>query len=231
MNCLIVDDQEIFREIIKDLFKFDPSLNLVAECSNAVEAHQKIMEQEIDLIFLDIKMPGVNGIELAKIFEDKQPMIIFTTSSTDYAVEAFDLNVIDYLVKPIKVPRFLKAVEKAKELLKTIHKPNEDITSNWAFIRDSNTTRKIKVNDILFLEATRDYVSIFFTDNTYSIHSSLKEIEQKLPKSIFCRIHRSFIVNLNKIDTIEGKTLVINGHFVPVSSAFKADFVKKMNFL
>lgn len=231
MNCLIVDDQEIFREVIKGMFEFEPSLVLVGECTNAMEAYHKILNEQIDLVFLDIKMPGINGIELAKILEDKSPLIIFTTSQTEYAVDAFELNVVDFLVKPIAPIRFIKAIERAKDIIRNKNVALNDDTDEFVFIRDSNTTKRIRIKDILFLEATRDYVKIFLADQTCSIHSSLKDVEQKLPAAAFFRVHRSFIVNINKIDTTEGKTLVIHNHFVPVSNAYKTELGKRMRFL
>ncbi|WP_410221391.1 LytR/AlgR family response regulator transcription factor [Pedobacter sp.] len=231
MNCLIVDDQDFFRTAMKGMLSFDPSLILAGECSNAVEAYQKISTEPIDLVLLDIKMPGTSGIELAKLLEGKRTLIIFTTSEPSYAAEAFDLNVVDFLVKPVTPVRFLKAIEKAKEIIKNKSIAFSDVSYEYAFIRESNAIKRIKIDDIIFLEATGDYVKIFFANQTYSIYSTFKEIEQKLPGDIFLRVHRSFIVNLNKIDTAEGKTLIINNHFVPVSNTYKADLNKRMRFL
>lgn len=234
MNCLIVDDQEIFRFVLKRLLDLDPTLTLVGECADAFEAHQQIISQQIDVIFLDIHMPGMSGIELVKILEDKYPLIIFTTSVSGYAAEAFELNVVDFLLKPISPARFLKSVAKAKEIIKTkdliVNDRNDQITE-FAFIRDSNIVRRLKISDIQYFEATGDYVKIIMVDRAYSIHSSLKTIEQKLHQDTFLRVHRSFIINVSKIDTVEGKTLVINSHLIPVSDAYRADLNKKMKFL
>lgn len=231
MNCLIVDDHKIYRELIKRMLKFDPSLVLVGEYDNAMEAHQKILSEQVDLIFLDIKMPGMSGIELAKILSNKRPLIIFTTAETSYAVEAFDLNVVDFLVKPLITSRLLQAVEKAKQVNSIQNISLDKTTDEFAFIRDSNTIRRISIKDILFLEADADYVKIFLDNQIYTIHSSLKDIEQKLPTDLFFKVHRSFIVNVGKIDTIEGKTLVIGHHFVPVSDTYKTDLMKRIHFL
>ena len=203
----------------------------MGECADALEAYHKILEGQVDLIYLDIHMPGLSGLELARILGDKRPWIIFTTSKSEHAIDAFDLNVVDFLVKPIASDRFFKAVEKARAI---ITNKNMTINSNvdeFAFVRDSNTIKRIRIKDILFLEAVRDYVKIFLADQSCSVHSPLKEVEQKLPEDFFFRVHRSFIVNIHKIDTIEGKTLIINNHFVPVSSAYKADLQKRMRFL
>jgi two-component system LytT family response regulator len=231
MNCLIVDDEKIFRTIIKRLLGLDSTMVLVGECENAIEAHQKIQELQIDLIFLDIQMPGMDGLELARILVDKHPLVIFTTSMAEHAVEAFDLKVVDFLLKPIAPARFLRALEKAKEFATPHSVVAEDQFIEFAFIRDSNVVRRIKINDILFMESTGDYVKIYLTNRDYSIHSSLKTIAQKLPPHIFLRVHRSFIVNLGKVDSAEGKTLVINKHLIPVSDTYRANLNKNMQFL
>ncbi len=231
MNCLIVDDQKIFRTVIKRLIDLDNSLVLVGECDNAIDAHQKIKDLTVDLIFLDIRMPGVNGIELAKILEGKSPLIIFTTSLAEHALEAFDLDVADFLLKPISPARFLKAVDKAKEIFQKKQIAMDGRFSEFTFIRDSNIVRRIKINDILYFEATGDYVKIRLLHEDYCIHSSLKIIEQKLPANIFLRVHRSFIVNLTKIDGAEGKTLIVDRNLIPVSDAYRANLNKYMQFL
>ncbi|MFW0718225.1 LytR/AlgR family response regulator transcription factor [Pedobacter sp. N23S346] len=232
MNCLIVDDNKIFRLLIKKLISLDTSLILVAECEDAIEAHQQIMENKIDLIFLDILMPGMSGLELAKILEDKPPLIIFTTSIAEHAVEAFSLNVVDFLLKPISASRFLKAIEKAKAIAIRNQNTQEVNFPEFIFIRDSNIVRRVKVIDILYFEAIGDYVKIQLVGNVdYSIHSSLKNIEHKLPQQFFLRIHRSFIISLSKIDGIEGKTLIIDKHLVPVSDSYRANLNKSMKFL
>lgn len=230
MNCLIVDDQKIFREVIKRLVEFDPTLVLVASCANAEEAQREIAQHKVDLLFLDIRMPGMSGIELAKQLGDKKPLIIFTTSETEFAAEAFDLSVVDFLVKPISHARFIQAIEKAKMLSKKKNISLDTTTDEFVFIRTGNSIKRIKIDEILFLEATRDYVKIALPHQTYSIHSSLKEVEQKLPK-IFVRVHRSFIVNLGKIDTAEGKNLIMDKYIIPVSDAYRASLNEKMSFL
>ncbi|KQC01166.1 LytTR family DNA-binding domain-containing protein [Pedobacter sp. Hv1] len=232
MKCLIVDDQKAFHLIIGNLIGLDPSLTLIGSYVDAFMAHKVIVEEEIDLLFLDIEMPGMNGIELAKIIQDKGPMVIFTTSQTEYALEAFNLNVIDYLIKPIEPSRFLKAVEKAKKVAKTKDLVMSSENDEFVFIRDSYTIRRIKIADILYLEASVNYVNIHLSSGqSYSIHSSITSLEEKLPKNLFFRVHRSFIVNLGKVDTIEGKTLVVNGHMVPIADAYRTALNRRMPIL
>ncbi|MEJ2884065.1 LytR/AlgR family response regulator transcription factor [Pedobacter sp. GR22-6] len=231
MNCLIVDDDSLARTALKQMLSMDPQLQLLGECADALEGYKEIMVNQIDVLFLDIEMPGMSGIELVKILAGKRPMVIFTTATTNYAAEAFDLNVVDFLIKPLVPARFLQAVEKAKHILKTKNLSISNKEDEFIFIRDSNVVRRLKVSDILFMEAMGDYVKIYVPDHVYSIHSSLKAVEQKLSQSIFLRVHRSFIVNVSKIDTLEGGTLIINKLLVPVSDAYRSALNKRMQIL
>lgn len=172
----------------------------------------------------------MSGIELARLLAGSDPVVIFTTARVDYAIEAFDLNVADFLIKPIGSARFLKAVQKAKALVKPKRSTSNE-ADDFVFIRDSNIIKRIKLSDVLYFEAKGDYIKIFLSDTGYSIHSSLKSIEQKLPESIFFKVHRSFIVNLGKIDSIEGGTLIINHTMIPVSDTHRPLLNKRMQIL
>lgn len=231
MNCLIVDDNIIALAVLKKLISMEPTLTVVGECFDAVEAYKQIQTKEVDILFLDIEMPDMSGIELVKSLGDKRPMVIFTTSTIGYAAEAFDLNVVDFLIKPVSPARFLQAVEKAKRVLLTKGLSVADKEDEFVFIRDSNVVRRVKTSDILYMEARGDYVRINMTDHTYSIHSSLKSVEEKLSKNMFLRVHRSFIINVGKIDTIEGGTLIVHRNMVPVSDAYRATLYKRMQIL
>lgn len=231
MNCLIIDDQKVFRAILKKMISLDPSLVLIKECTNAIEAHTAIIETQIDLIFLDVEMPQMNGLDLAKIIQGKRPLIIFITSKLEYALDVFDLNVVDFLIKPIEPSRFLKAVERAKNLVKLNSSADPADSETFVFIRDSSIIRKVNVNDILYLEAKNNYINVYLSNIFYSIHSSLKLIENKLPKDLFIRVHRSFIINLSKIDSIEGSTLFINKTIIPISDSYRSSLNNYMKFL
>ncbi|GGI28647.1 LytR/AlgR family response regulator transcription factor [Pedobacter mendelii] len=231
MNCLIVDDDKLFRIVFKRLMDLDSTLILIGECEDATVAYQKIIDLKVDLIFLDINMPGMSGLELAGILEKKSPLIIFTTCLAEHALEAFDLNAVDYLLKPISPSRFLKGIQKAKE---TLHKNQinpHGQRAEFIFIRDSNIVHRLNFGDILYLESTGDYVKIRMANSYRVIHSSLKAIEEKLPQHIFVRVHRSFIVNLCKVDSTEGKTLLVNRHLIPVSDTYRANLNRYMRFL
>lgn len=231
MNCLIVDDQTVFRKILIELLALDKTLRLIGECDNAMDAYALIKTEKVDIIFLDIAMDGMSGIDLAKIIQNQTLAIIFTTSMKEHAPEAFDLNVVDFLVKPIAPIRFMQAIEKAKARLSLNPKQTIDYLQGSIFIRDSHVVRKLNLDDILFFEGTGDYVKVQMTNHTYSIHSSLKTIEQKLAGKHFFRVHRSFIINMTKIDSTEGKTLLIKKHLIPVSDSVRTELNKIMNFL
>lgn len=206
-------------------------LQIIGECYDAVQAYEQLQTTNIDLLFLDIEMPDMSGIELVRSLGERRPMVIFTTSTMGYAAEAFDLNVVDFLIKPVSAPRFLIAVEKAKRMSLVKGLGQTDKEDEFVFIRDSNIVRRLRINDILFMEAKGDYVRISSVNGDYSIHSSLKSVEEKLSKNIFLRVHRSFIINVSKIDTIEGGTLIVNHKIVPVSDAYRAGLYKRMQIL
>lgn len=231
MNCLIVDDNVMALSIIKKLIGMTSELQIIGECYDAVQAYEQLQTTNIDLLFLDIEMPDMSGIELVRSLGERRPMVIFTTSTMGYAAEAFDLNVVDFLIKPVSAPRFLIAVEKAKRMSLVKGLGQTDKEDEFVFIRDSNIVRRLRINDILFMEAKGDYVRISSVNGDYSIHSSLKSVEEKLSKNIFLRVHRSFIINVSKIDTIEGGTLIVNHKIVPVSDAYRAGLYKRMQIL
>ncbi|RZL20187.1 MAG: response regulator transcription factor [Pedobacter sp.] len=232
MNCLIIDDDNAMaRSVLKNLFKIEDSLKLIAECENAADAYKILANNKNDLLLLDVEMPGITGIELVKALGDKRLLIVFISSKRDYASDAYDLNVVDFIAKPITPNRFLKAIIKAKEIYKNQNLFMPSKKNEFIFIKDSNIIRRIKLADINYLEAKGDYVKIYLDEKKYAIHSSLKSLEDKLPIDVSSRVHRSFIVNISKIDTIEGGTLIIQQHFVPVSDAYKSSLNKRMQTL
>jgi DNA-binding LytR/AlgR family response regulator len=231
MNCLIVDDNKIARTTIKQLASQVKDITIAGECANAMDAYNLLQHEPVDLILLDIEMPGMTGLELTKHLGNKRPLIIFTTSKTEYAVEAFELNVADYIVKPVTPARFVQAIDKVREILQSNHEEIKMNDDEFIFIRDSNIVRKLKLDDILFAEAMGDYVKLHTVQKFFAIHTTLKTVEDRLPVSRFIRVHRSYIVSLFKIDTIQDGALVINGKPVPVADAYRAALNKKMNIL
>ena len=231
MNCLIVDDNKIARATLKQLAGQVKDIIVTGECANAMEAYNMLQVNPVDLILLDIEMPGLSGMELTRNLGNKRPLIIFTTSKKEYAAEAFELNVADYIVKPVTPARFIRAIEKAKEIMAS-HSEEMNLSGDeFIFFRDSNIVRRIKLEDILFAEAMGDYVKLYTPLKYFAIHNTLKTVEKKLPDSRFVRVHRSYIVALNKIDTLQDGALVIQGHPVPVADAYRAALNKRMNIL
>jgi len=181
MKCIIVDDNPMARMAMKKLVEQVKDLSLVAECENAMEAYNIVHKQPVDILFLDIEMPGMTGIELTRHLGEKSPFIVFTTAKTNYAVDAFELNVVDYLVKPIQPARFLKAIDRVKEAMDSTKEQMEVKDKEFVFIRDSGVLKKINSDDILYLEAMGDYVKVFTSQKFHIVHATLKSIEEKLP--------------------------------------------------
>lgn len=231
MNCLIVDDNKIARVTIRQLAARVIDLEIARECENAVEAYNFLKENKIDLILLDIELPEMSGIELTKNLRKPSPLIIFITSKKEYAVEAFELNVVDYLVKPITTSRFLQAIEKAREVLASRTEQVSIEPDEFIFIRDGNIIRRIKADDILYAEAMGDYVKIHLPNKFYAIHTTLKSVEERLATHRFVRVHRSYIVGINKIDGIQDGALVVNGKSLPVADAYRSSLNKRLNIL
>jgi two-component system, LytTR family, response regulator len=228
MNCLIVDDNKLARTAMKQLASHVDQLHVIGECASAIEAYNLLQKEKTDLLLLDIEMPGMSGIELTRNLGKKAPIIIFTTVKTDYAVEAFELNVADYLIKPVSPARFIQAIEKAKELFNS---PIELSENEFVFIRDNGILKRIRIDEILYLEAMGDYVKLHTAQKYYAIHTTLKAVEEKLPAAKFMRVHRSYIVGLDKIESIEDGTIIILKHSVPVADAYRSALNNRLNLL
>ena len=231
MNTLIVDDNKIARTTMRQLASQVRDISVIGECANAMDAYNLLQEQLVELILLDIEMPGMTGLELTKNLGNKKPVIVFTTSKKEYAAEAFELNVADYILKPIRPARFLQAIDKAREILESNSEEVKMDGTGFIFIRDSNIVRRLKLDDILFAEAMGDYVKLHTPQKFFAIHTTLKMVEERLPASKFVRVHRSYIVALTKIDTIQDRALIINGKPVPVADAYRAALNKQMDIL
>jgi DNA-binding LytR/AlgR family response regulator len=231
MKCLIVDDNKMARMAMKQLVGQARDLELVQECEDAMQAYHLINGQQVDLIFLDIEMPGMTGLELTKNLGHKSPLIIFTTAKTDYAVEAFELNVVDYLVKPVTPARFLQAVERAHEALASDKEEVKVEEQEFVFVKDNGILKRINVDDILYLEAMGDYVKVHTSQKFHVLHATLKSIEEKLPPTKFIRVHRSYIVSLSKIDFIQEGVISIGKATVPVADTYRGLLNKRLNLL
>ena len=229
MNCLIGDDDELSRRTIEHFIRETSFLTLEQSCASAIEAMSVLTKtNNIQLIFLDIEMPIMNGMELLQSF-DTHPQIILMTSHKDYALEAFEYNVTDYLLKPVTYSRYLKAVKKAAEKDRensVVAAPStEDI-----FIKVDSSLIKLSLKDILWIEAMGDYVSINTAEKRYMVYSTMKRIEEKLPE-IFMRVHRSYIVNLNRINNIDDYFITINKKILSVSRNYKEALMQRLNLV
>jgi len=234
ITCIIIDDEPLALELLEDFISKISFLKLVASCSNGFEATNVLHNNKIDLIFTDIEMPNFSGIDIIKSLE-YQPHFIFTTAYSHYAVEGFNLNAIDYLVKPIPFHRFLKAATRALNLIKekentsvVIEKPTPQ--PQFIFVKSEYENIKINVNDIKYIEGLKDYVKIY-TCNKKPILTlnSLKKFEEKLGTDNFIRVHKSFIVSINHIHSVQRNRIIIDDTRIPIGHSFKNDFIKKID--
>jgi DNA-binding LytR/AlgR family response regulator len=216
MNCIIVDDDEMIRIDLEEKINQTVTLNLVGSCSNALEASNIVMTKNIDLIFLDVMMPEMTGIEFIKTLSASRPEVIMITSNKEFAAEAFDYDVTDFLLKPIIYDRFLKAVTKAK---RNFDKKGISINTidDHIFIKVASRFIKLELKNIQYIEALADYITIHTATEKYTIHSTMKGIENTLPSTDFARVHNSFIVRLDKISAIEDNSITVNKITIPVS--------------
>lgn len=232
MQCLIIDDEPLAIELLEDFVSKVSFLSLVKSCSSGFEAMKVIQSNKIDLIFSDIEMPDFSGIEFVKSLPEK-PLIIFTTAYSHYAVEGFNLNAVDYLVKPIPFHRFIKAVNRAQDLfsLKVESEipvqPTLQIT-DFIFVKSDYENLKVDLNTIRYIEGLKDYIKIYTTNPKPILTlSSLKAFEERLPAS-FIRVHRSYIVSLNHINSIQRNRIVIDKVYIPIGKNYKDSFIKRI---
>ncbi|HWY38747.1 MAG TPA: LytTR family DNA-binding domain-containing protein [Bacteroidia bacterium] len=230
MNTIIVDDDPISRELLKICVDRTESLKLVGSYDGVREAMSVLKEgKSVDLILLDIEMPEINGIDFLNTFK-QMPHVIVISSKKDYAVDAFDNNVIDYIVKPINYDRFLRAIKKVEG-----HSVGPGYcsgeSSDFIFVRHKNRLQRVSIEDIEYVEANADYVNIVTKDTKYVVHSSMKNIESRFPAKNFVRAHRSFIVNIDKANTIEENTLYLGEKGIPIGRLYKENLLQRLNFI
>lgn len=221
LKCVVVDDEPMAREIIETYIAKTPNLELVASFKNAAEVILFAQENEVDLFFLDIHMPEISGLSLAKIIH-KKSQIIFTTAYREYAIDGFNLNVVDYLLKPIAFDRFLQAVQKV--LVLEIPENN----NNFMFVRSDRKMVKIDFNSILYIESLSDYLKIFTKEKTIVLRETISGLEEKLPAKKFIRIHRSFIVSLKNLTSYTNEFIEIDQKALPISRSYKESVLQKL---
>ncbi len=227
MNCLIIDDEPLAREGLAEYVQDIDFLNLVAGCENAVEATNYLKTATtIDLLFLDIQMPKMTGLDFLKTL-DHPPLVIITTAYPSFALESYQLDVLDYLVKPITFPRFLKAANKAKSQYDLITKQlNPANSSDYFFVKCDQQLEKIRLSELLFVEAMQNYVHLYTTRGKFTTLLPLKSVAEELPESQFIQTHRSFIVAAQAVESIDGNLILIGKHRIPISRSLQ-DKVKK----
>ncbi|MBI3509512.1 MAG: response regulator transcription factor [Bacteroidetes bacterium] len=229
MNCIIIDDDEIARLAVKHCVERTDFLTLAGTCASVPEALKIIREKKIDLIFLDVEMPEMTGIDFLRTFHEI-PQIILITGKKEYAAEAFDYEVTDFLLKPIDYARFLKAANKAHVIHTNMHVSPEE--SGALFVKkEGSRFIRIEAKDILYIEALADYVNIHAKDGRHTLLATMKSIEAKLPPKEFVRIHRSYIARIDRISEIEENSVIIEGKVLPVSRSHKDDLFKRLKLL
>ena len=224
-NCLIVEDEPLSQEIIESYISNCPELKLIGTCKDALQANTILYRKNIDLIFLDINMPIMNGIEWLKSM-DRIPDVIFTTAYPEHAVEGFDLNALDYLLKPFSFDRFLKSVNKflATKKNQDINQPESSDTSKTIWVKSNKKSYPIKLSELAYIESYGDYLKLYRGDKPIIIHETLKHFISKLPNQQFQKIHRSYVINLNKVEYIEGNQVYIASKLIPLATTYRDKF-------
>lgn len=245
LKCIAVDDEPLALDIIEDYISKIPFLELIKRTENAIEALQMVQAGGIDLVFLDIQMPELTGIQFLKIANGKANYIL-TTAYSQYALESYDLNVSDYLLKPIAFDRFYKAVEKVHIRLKNTQPPSDSpIQSLFAapapvapvsnpiqdfiFVKTEHKIQKIELDDILYIEGLKDYISIFTKNERVITLQNMKKMEETLPKDQFIRVHKSYIIALDKIESIERSRITICSKIIPIGDTYRDEFFKHID--
>jgi len=225
ISCIIVDDEPASREIIEKYISDCALLNLISSCKNAFEANEIINREQIQLIFLDINMPNLSGIKFYKSLSNP-PFVIFTTAYPEYAVEGFEVDAIDYLLKPFSFERFLKSVNKALNIFN-----QKDIADNIPFIvlKADKKLFRVNIKDINYLEALGDYVKVDYLNHTIMVHDTFQNLLTQLAESNLIRVHKSFAISLNKFDHIEGNMIKIKDKSIPIGQKYRSDLLKIIN--
>lgn len=232
-NVIIVDDEYLAQKLLQDYVSKMDALQLVATCSNAFEAMNALKNNQVDIMFLDIQMPDLTGLELVKSLEHK-PSIIFTTAYSEYAVDAFNLSVVDYLLKPFDFPRFVQAVNKAigAELPKTkgVELPHDTISRSNDFITVKADYKLYKINydDLLFIEGQHEYVTFHTTQRRITALFALKDLEEILPKDKFVRVHKSYIVSFKQIQDLDKSDVTVAGTKIPVGASYRDELLARL---
>jgi two-component system, LytTR family, response regulator len=227
ITCLIVDDEPLAVQLLENYIQQTGNLSLVQSCHNGMDALQFLKKQKVDLVFLDINMPKLTGMELASLLPVDQK-IIFTTAYSEYAVQSYEKNAIDYLLKPISFERFMKAILKVENgMIPSKTNTQEEATDTFAFFKSGKTIQKISLEKILFIEGLKDYVTIQTIDETLVVYKRMKDLEESLPHH-FMRVHNSYIINKNQILKFEDNQIWIGQKQIPVSEKYREQFLNSL---
>jgi DNA-binding LytR/AlgR family response regulator len=233
MKYLIIDDNPMARAVLRQIASSLEGLTLAGECASALDAFNFLQKEPVDLLLLDVEMPEMSGLELLQNLSTR-PLVILITSKTEYAAEAFDLNVADYIVKPVTIARFMGAIQKARELWDGRHNTVEQSTEkDYLFVRTDGALIKIRYDEILWVQALVDYVQfVTVSGKKYTVHATMKAVVNHLSDRRFVRSHRSYIVNSDKIDRIEeGAMIVVGKQVIPMSDQYKTGVMERINLL
>ncbi len=229
LNCLVVDDDDLSRGILEDLINDTSSLELIASCADSIQAFNFLKEQNIDLLFLDIEMPKMDGMEMLRNL-NPLPQVILVTSHPEYAVESYEHDVTDFIKKPITPARFLKAIDKANKRLNA-QETNITKKGDTIFIKSDSRLVQVNTHKIFWIEALGNYMRVITEDGKFTILSTMKDVASKLPSDEFVRVHRSFIVRVDKIKSIEDNYIIIDNKQINIGKAYKDGLNKSLNLL
>ncbi len=223
INCIIVDDEPTSRDVLKKYIINTDILNLVAECKNAIEANEVLKNESIQLMFLDINMPKITGIQLLKSLAFP-PKVIFTTAYPEYAINGFELDAVDYLLKPFSFERFLKAVNKYSY----VTDKEMSLENRTIFLKSEKKLYRIPVLDIDYIEAIGDYVKVVYGEQSIIVHSTFQDLLEQISHPYFIRIHRSFAMSIDKFEYIDGNQIFVRGNTLPIGKAYRKDLMSKI---
>ena len=225
IKCAIIEDEPLAQNILKKYIEGHPALELTALCNNAEEAQKVLLRHDVELLFLDINLPKLSGISFLKTLPH-QPLVIFTTAYPEYAVEGFELNAIDYLLKPFSFERFLKAANKAvRQLNKGIA---EQAIPSYIFLKADKKVHKVSVDDILYIEAAGDYIKVMTENGQYVVNDTLKGLQDELPPVQFIRVHKSYIISRNKIKFFEGNYVKVGNAHIPIGNSYREEISTRL---
>lgn len=233
MKCIIVDDEPLAIEVIESHISKLDDVEIVAKCSNALKAFEILQKHTVDLIFLDIQMPKLTGIDFLKTLQNA-PKVIFTTAYRDYALESYDLNAVDYLLKPISFDRFLKAIGKVygqNQLVTSVTTPTvaNSQSEDYIYVKADKKMVKVQLNEVLYIESLKDYVRIKTVNKTVITHQKISYLEEKLPEKEFARIHRSYIISIKKVDSFSTMAVEIGDQELPIGRNYKQNVMQLLN--